>query len=406
MPGLTSLIPRASRDGEPGDQGAIAVVVALFLSMGILLGMGAIVIDIGLLYAEREQLQSGADAASWKVAQACVAKKAECTVPLQTLNAQAYAGKNAKDGRADAQICLDNANCPNPWGTATTCRPQPTMTGNYHQVEVRTTTLNTDNSTLIPPRLAQTLVAGYAGKKVGACARVAWGVPVTATVLALAISKCDWQRLTNDGADLLRSPLLDPLLGGTGLLGVLGLGPPQNFSIPVNNPLLSPCKNTPADILAGNQNGWAWLTPTADANCRITIAPTATTNLWMNTGLLDLAGAIRCFNAMNDVIAKGQSVLVPIWDKVAGATNILPASYRIVGFAPFVLTGYESLVSGLTGTLSTLFSTGLTSLRTTACALQGCIYGYFTRSVTPQPFPTAFGTSPDVYGVQVIGRTG
>ncbi|XVV08999.1 pilus assembly protein TadG-related protein [Actinoplanes sp. CA-131856] len=404
MPRLTSLVPR--RPGEDHDHGAIAVVVALFLSMSILLGMGAVVIDVGMLYAEREQLQSGADAASWKVAQACVVKKADCTVALQTLNAKAYAAKNAKDGYADAQICLDNSNCPATWNTATTCRPQPTVTGNGHQVEVRTTTLNPNNTTLIPPRLAQTLVGGgYQGTKVGACARVAWGVPVNASVLALAISKCDWERLSGNGDKLLRLPVLDPLLGGTGLLGVLGLGPPQNFSIPVNNGILSGCKNTTADILAGNPNGYAWLTPHADANCRTTIAPAATVDLWMYTGLLDLAGAIKCFNVMNQVIAKGQAILVPIFDKVVGALNLLPAAFHIVGFAPFVLTGYETLISGLTGTLSTLFSDGLNSLRTTACALQTCIYGYFTRSVITQRFPTAFGTSPD-YGVQVIGRTG
>ncbi|XVU21800.1 pilus assembly protein TadG-related protein [Actinoplanes sp. CA-054009] len=406
MPRLTSLVPR--RPGETHDHGAIAVVVALFLSMSILLGMGAVVIDVGLLYAEREQLQSGADAASWKVAQACSSDmtKTKCTLTEQTTNARAYAEKNAKDGYADAQICLDNANCPATWNTATTCRPQPVMTGNYHQVEVRTSTRNPNNTTLIPPRLAQTLVGGsYQGTKVGACARVAWGVPPNASVLALGISKCDWQRLSGDGKNLLRLPVLDPLLGGTGLLAVLGLGPPQNFSIPINNGILSGCKNTTADILAGNPNGYAWLTPSADANCRTTIAPTSGTELWMYTGLLDLAGAIKCNNAMKAVIAKGEAVLVPIFDKVIGALNLLPAAFRIVGFAPFVLTGYESLISGLAGTLSTLFSTGLNSLRTTACALQSCIYGYFTQSVITQRFPTTFGTSQE-YGVQVIGRTG
>ncbi|SNY41826.1 pilus assembly protein TadG-related protein [Paractinoplanes atraurantiacus] len=406
MHGLTSLIPRASRDGEPGDQGAIAVVVALFLSMGILLGMGAIVIDIGLLYAEREQLQSGADAGSWKVAQACVLKKDDCTVAAQTVNAGAYAVKNAKDGYADAQICLDNANCPATWNTTTTCRPQPATTGVYHQVEVRTSTRNPNNTTLVPPRLAQTLVGGsYTGKKVGACARVAWGVPASATVLALTISKCDWERITKKGTEFFQLPILDPLLGGTGLFPLLGLEAPRNNAVPVNNGILSVCKNTPADTLAGNPSGYAWLTPSADANCRTTIAPSATTDLWMYTGLLDLAGAIKCTNAMKALVQSGQAVLVPIFDKMIGALNLLPAAFHIVGFAPFVITGFKGLISGLAGTLSSLVDTGLNSLESTICGLQLCIYGYFTKSVITQSFPTTFGTSPD-YGVQVIGRTG
>ncbi|GAA0502444.1 hypothetical protein Ade02nite_37250 [Paractinoplanes deccanensis] len=348
MPRLTSLVPRR----RSGDHGAVGVVVALFLSMSVLLGMGAVVIDIGLLYAEREQLQSGADAASWKVAQSCVLDKDDCTVPLQTANARAYAVKNAKDGYADAQICLDDTGCPSPWGTATTCRPQPATTGIFHQVEVRTTTLNADHSTLVPPRLAQTLVGGtYKGTKVGACARVAWGVPASAKVLALTISKCDWERITGRGAKL----------------GAVRAG-----AVRISDPLLSWCENI---WDRASPSGYAWLTPSADATCRTTVAPGATTDLWMSTGP---AGATRCAGAMNALVRSGEAVLVPIFDRVIAAIDPFPAAYRVAGFAAFVVTG-----------------TGPGS----------AVHGYFTKSVITERFPTTFGTFPD-YGVQVIGRTG
>jgi uncharacterized membrane protein len=44
------------------EHGAVAALVAVLLAAGVLFGSGALVIDVGLLYSEREQLQSGADA--------------------------------------------------------------------------------------------------------------------------------------------------------------------------------------------------------------------------------------------------------------------------------------------------------------------------------------------------------
>ena len=51
------------------DRGAVLVWVALMLV--VLLGIGALVIDVGALYAERRQLQNGADAAALAVAADC-----------------------------------------------------------------------------------------------------------------------------------------------------------------------------------------------------------------------------------------------------------------------------------------------------------------------------------------------
>ena len=49
------------------DRGVVGVLVGLLLGT-VLLGVGALVIDVGQLYQERAQLQSGAGAAALAVA--------------------------------------------------------------------------------------------------------------------------------------------------------------------------------------------------------------------------------------------------------------------------------------------------------------------------------------------------
>ena len=47
------------------------MLVAVLLGGGVLLGLGAMVIDVGQLYQERAELQNGADAAALAVAKSC-----------------------------------------------------------------------------------------------------------------------------------------------------------------------------------------------------------------------------------------------------------------------------------------------------------------------------------------------
>lgn len=77
------------------ERGATTVLVAL--SMVVMLGFTALAIDVGALYHERAELQSGADAAVLAVAQDC-GKGINCTGPAAHPTAQQYAEKNAKDG--------------------------------------------------------------------------------------------------------------------------------------------------------------------------------------------------------------------------------------------------------------------------------------------------------------------
>src|SRR5947208_3628329 len=74
VPGGIMRCGRMTRGLRRGhDRGAVAGLVAVLLSTGVLLGMAALSVDVGQLYAERRQVQNGADAAALAVAVSCAA---------------------------------------------------------------------------------------------------------------------------------------------------------------------------------------------------------------------------------------------------------------------------------------------------------------------------------------------
>ena len=183
MPSLRqgSIIARLRRD----DRGAVATMFVILLATGVLLGMLALVVDIGLLYAEREELQSGADSAAIAIADQCALDgSANCATSAVTALAATYANANAKDGTSNVlQVCgkLPGGTwpaCPAPVGNLTDCIPA-TPTDGRPYVEVRTGTRMNDGTFLLPPVFAQTLAGNgdYDGTTVRACARATVGTP-------------------------------------------------------------------------------------------------------------------------------------------------------------------------------------------------------------------------------------
>jgi Flp pilus assembly protein TadG len=406
---------RRRREARDSEHGAVAAIVAIMLGGGVLLGSGALVVDVGLLYAEREQLQSGADAASFKVALNCAKDSTVCNSATQTPIGVAYAKKNAGDSQAGAQICLNGTGCPT-WNTARTCPPLPTppagtVVGNY--VEVRTTTLTSAGSNLMPPVFAGALpgMAGYQGSQVGTCARVNWGPPADpGRVFAMGISLCDWKRMTSNGSTFY-GPIAN-LLSQVGLYSVLGLTAPttgNDSAIPAVLPavilgLPSPSCTSPINLTV--PRGYVWLASTdgtaPDTNCMIDTAVGDYPRSFLLAGLL----AGNCATKLQAARASGLPLLVPIFDVIQQALLSVTPAYHIVGFAPFVVTGYTGLLPGLFGGAGSLLSGGGLAplLASTLCGLSSCVYGYFTKSLVPQSHPT-FGSGAN-YGATVIGRTG
>lgn len=78
------------------DRGAVAVIVAVL--MVPLLGFAAISLDMAAMYAERQQLQTGADAAALAIAQDCA--RHSCGDPKDTAETLVLANSNSGDAEA------------------------------------------------------------------------------------------------------------------------------------------------------------------------------------------------------------------------------------------------------------------------------------------------------------------
>lgn len=143
------------------EDGAVAVMVALL--MVVLLGMTALVVDVGMVYAERAQLQNGADAAALAIAQDCAF--GNCKSP--TVTANKLAGENSNDGVSAAA---------------------PVISTLDRTVTVTTRTRTADGGAAVHHWFAPIL--GIDSTAVAARATASWGSPSQATVFPFAVAKC------------------------------------------------------------------------------------------------------------------------------------------------------------------------------------------------------------------------
>ncbi len=362
---------RLSRPAD--DRGAVAATLAVILGGGVLLGMAAVVVDVGRLYAEREQLQSGADAAAWMVAETCVLHPESCAG--QDADAERYADAVAADGAAGiAEICGRGpglAACSAPATNRTACLGAAPATGSY--AEVRTRTSGRDGATLLPRTFARALAGDDVGTSVGACSRVTWGAPRRATGVAVTFSLCEWEALTD---------------GGVTFWPALSDGTP-----PVSAERVVHLKGSGADrTCPAGPSGWdrpggfGWLDD-GEGNCATTVDVDG--NVGGNTGN---SVSAACRTALAAQRAERRTALIPIYDTVTGTGAT--TTYHVVGFASFVLTGYH-----LSGFTAPSWLTG----RHACGGSERCLYGYFIRALVPTTGITIGG--PDL-GVSVVNPIG
>jgi Flp pilus assembly protein TadG len=354
------------------ERGAVAATVAIVLGTGVLLGMSAVVVDVGRLYAEREQLQSGADAAAWAIAETCVQEPASCA--NQVARARQYAGDNAADGAAGVSvICGRGAGlltCPPAATNRTGCLGAAPASGNY--AEVRTHTELPDGSTLVPPSFARAFAGDYAGTDVGACARVAWGPPRRATGMAVTFSTCEWNALTDNGTTFWPAP-------SSGLPAASA-----ERVVYLKDNRSTTCDAGPSGW--DRPGGFGWLDdPTS--TCTTTVEADGT--FGGNTGN---SVSQPCKTALPALRSERRVTLIPIYDGVTG--NGSHITYHLAGFASFVLTGYY--LSGFTEP-SWLSGTHHCS------GSERCLYGYFTRGLVPTTGAEIGG--PDL-GVSIVNLVG
>lgn len=142
------------------ERGAVSVVAAL-LSVA-LIGFAAVSVDVAAVWADRQQLQTGADAAALAIAQDCA--DGACGTPSST--AQTFAAANKNDGSVTATVTEITSD----------------------RVTVRTDT--TRQHWFAP-------VLGFDASPVSAQATVRWGNPTAGTAtLPLAFSWCEFYAQT------------------------------------------------------------------------------------------------------------------------------------------------------------------------------------------------------------------
>jgi hypothetical protein len=211
-----------------GERGGAAILVILLLGSGAVLGMGALVVDVGDLYVERELLQTGADAAGMAVASACTQGGCVGTaaVAAQLDRARTYANRsrNAHPGvyAEVTELCgswdsLPACSTPTNPGGLGRCIGTPAAGTTYLEVRVRTQ--NAANTSVLPPTFGTALVGGqYRGTAVGACSR--YSASATQVVPALWATSTSPFALKLNGANTTVNGLVhsnaDVVINGNG----------------------------------------------------------------------------------------------------------------------------------------------------------------------------------------------
>jgi Flp pilus assembly protein TadG len=212
------------------EHGAVTVIVALM--MVVILGMAALVVDVGSVEVRRAQLQDAADAAATAIAQDCFGA-AGTTISLCDAGVRAAASSTAL-GLATRAL---------PTGTVVTAGT-PVFPGD----DTVTVTLSSPDASTFGA------IFGVSSSTVVVHATAKWGLP--ATPLALAYNECSLPAPSTASKSFLRYDLLDLDLQGCGLIGgvlnELGNGwlPSANCTFDVN--LLSYLNDVLTKVLPTN----------------------------------------------------------------------------------------------------------------------------------------------------------
>jgi hypothetical protein len=359
VPCLTRVMRRLG--GHPGDRGAIAALVGLLLAGGVLLGTAALVIDVGLLYAEREELQSGADAASIAVAKVCAASPTGCTAANMGALAKDYANQNAKDNLASAVVCGDVpgssiAGCASPEpANLTKCLGGRPSSAPY--VEVYTTT-ETASGNLLPPVFAGA-ITGTNGVEVRACSRASWGpVAKVRTNTELAISRDKFNSATDSGGIFQPPPA-----GGS-----------HDPGLDVAREVRLTWRPGTTAGTGGLAGGFAWIQaggsgPACTQDFEVGTRMPATTTPRTPPG---------CGQRLGDAEAQVEPVAVAIYED-AGSGQV-----NVVGIAIFVPTGWfkpDSWAGGPGSDGSVDTNPPLNAANQCTGGTDFCLYGYFTTKI-------------------------
>jgi hypothetical protein len=348
----------------------VAIIVAILLAGGVLLGFLALVVDMGQIYAEREELQSGSDAAALAVANACAHNAAGCADfgAIRDL-AQRYADLNSADGRSHiAEICgllPGKLNpCDPPLGNLTDCLGTPPASPAPY-VQVRLSTENGDGTLLLPATFAR--AAGVAGADVAACARAAWTSTAQVPILAVSISVCEFNSDTADGTVF--GDALDPDRHDEKVVNWWVDAYDRSCFDP-------PSTLSQAALLDG---GGSTCTRTMPADGRVT----GVFGVPEPLQLLSPTCEARVDQARSDGV-RGNVVYIPVHDSARPQASGSKIDFHEIGLAPFLVTGYQLGPAPPFGDYARHRKPSTVS-GDDACSLilERCVSGIFTGALVP-----------------------
>lgn len=336
---------RTSLDGNPSNERGAATIVVAGL-MVVLLGFAALAIDVGALYAEKAQLQNGADAAALAIATDC----ANGNCGDSTATANSFANSNANDGSSGSAVSFP---------ASTTVRV--------------VTNARDDGSGANSFSLYFARVLGMDTATVDAAAEAKWGAPNAATTLPWTVSECVFKKYL--------SPTQLASLNSTGNFS----GDPTPTHI-----LLRYDENAPTMPGCAAQNGYqpggfGWLV--TNAGCSTNVSVNATVNGQTGNHFPNAAACDAVLSTIMD-----EPALIPLFKTATG--NGSNAKYTLIGFAAFQVTGYKFSGSGAV----------LDPLAPNCSGNCRGLQGYFSRFVSLEEGSQIGGTVPN-YGASVVTLT-
>lgn len=173
------------------ERGAVAILVTFLITGGVVVGLLAMVVDVGRLFSERRVLSNGSDAAALALARECALDDAQCddsALPIAQSLANANAGTDDVSELDELCGSGDLGACRTLREHAWECQSADSFP-NY--VRIRTTTQASDGGALVPSVFARTF--GFEGQSMWACSQAIWGTARSANVtFPLALSACNY----------------------------------------------------------------------------------------------------------------------------------------------------------------------------------------------------------------------
>lgn len=297
---LIRRFPSSSKTSKAyGEKGAATIMVAVL--MVALLGCAAIAVDVGAMYAEKAQIQNGADATALAIAGDC-AKGLDCATAM-TASTNRLADANANDSST---------------GVFSVTQPNP----NTVRVETNAREAGSGNNSF---SLFFARVMGLEATQITAAAEVSWGPPKAGSTLPWTVSECVFRQ------SLTPSQLAELDTSGS----FTGDPTPTHILLQYN-------KKAPAypgcDIQNGYQpGGFGWLEPNANCSADITIGGTI---LGQPGNSFPKVGGSE--KICEDVLAAilNEPVLIPLFSSALNGGGDKTA-YKLIGFAAFKVTGYK-----------------------------------------------------------------